>query len=684
MNTIDKQKQQQNAPHMIKDLIAGDNAVFDSPLFDGISAEDIQLALKVILDNPNLSDKQKQYYLENSWRIHYRGDAPPPTIEQFLTPKYLGDTANSLYPYIKQDLVNFWNPAKPYRHAVLAPFIGYGKSTQSVISNLFLVTHLILMRDPKKYFGKAPSTRITQVLISFSLEQANDLLLDPFKQILESTDKFEKCRTYDSLQKKNREQGVDKFFWTTSHPTAALTFSNGVNITLASNPSKLLGKNIIMGTMSEISFFVERGFSQEYVMRIFNDLKGRIYSRFKTQGGGWNYWARTILDSSPNDLENAIDNYVWNDARKDPTNYVVTGAMWDYKPEEFDLSKKFPIFKGNASRQPKIISEEQTDQYDTDEVIYVPEETRQRFEDDLIKSLKDLAGIPAGKQGKLIPNKEIIEEMFVPSLNNVYSYIEAPYYLPPEKLIWEAVWETFFIQHGSRYEFWRYPQAKRFISVDQSISGDTTGFGMCHKEVDASGKEIYVMDMTLAIVPNKSRINLDAIIEFILDLQRVGGMRIGAVSFDKFESESGKQKLMRHGIDVEHLSVDTSTGHYMGLIALMNTHRLKVGKNIFLKNNLKSLIMSKTKGGKPKVEHTFGALSEVEGATEDWNSSGFGLYAKDVSDTVAASVSLCQKHMANVTADIYLWSENENGISAGNSAKEYLHKKFGMKVKESA
>ena len=681
MNSIDKQKQQQNAPFMVKDLIAGDDAVFNSPLFDGISAEDIQLALDVILNNPNLSGREKKYYLENSWRIHYRGETPPPTIEDFLTTKYLGDTANSLYPYIRNDLINFWNPQAKYRHAVLAPFIGYGKSTQSVISNLFLATHLMLMRDPKKYFGKAPSTRITQVLISFSLDQANDLLLDPFKQILESTERFEKCRTYESLQKKNKEQGVDKFFWTTAHPTAALTFSNGVNITLASNPAKLLGKNIIMGTMSEISFFVERGFSQEYVMRIFNDLKGRIYSRFKTQNGQLNYWARTILDSSPNDLENAIDNYVWNDAKKDPTNYVVTGSMWDYKPDDFDLTKQFPIFKGDASRQPKIISEDQAKQFDPDEIIYAPEETRQRFEDDLIKSLKDLAGIPAGKQGKLIPNKEIIEEIFVDSLNNVYSYIEAPHYLPPERLIWNAVWEDFFIQHGDRYEFWRYPQTKRFVSVDQSISGDTTGLTVCHKEIDTSGNDVYVADMTLAIVPNKSRINLDSIVEFILDLQRIGGMRIGAVSFDRFESESGKQKLKRNGIEIESLSVDTSTGPYMGLIALMNTHRVKVGRNVFLKNNLKSLIMSKTKGGKPKVDHTFGTLSEVEGASADWNNSGFGLYAKDVSDTLAASISLCQKYMAGSTNDVYVW--NENSISSGGgSAMEHLHKKFGMKVKE--
>jgi hypothetical protein len=680
MNYIDKEKQIKNAPFMIKDLISGDDSVFESPLFADITAEEIQVAVGAIINNSHLTDSQKKFYLNNTWKIHYQGNKPPPTIEEFLTPYYLGDTANSLYPYIKQDLVNFWNPSKPYRNAILAPFIGYGKSTESVISNLFVSTHLMLMRDPKKYFFKAPTTRITQILISFNLDQANDLLLDPFKQILESTDKFEKCRTYDSLLKKNREQGVEKFFWTTSHPTAAITFSNGVNITLASNPSKLLGKNIIMGTMSEISFFIDRGFSQEFVMRIFNDLKNRIYSRFKTKDGKINYWARSILDSSPNDLENAIDRYIWGEAHKDSTNFIIKGSMWDFRPDEFDMSKLFPIFKGDASRQPKIVSTEQSNQYDSSEIIFVPEELKQRFEDDLVKSLKDLAGIPAGKQGKLIPNKEIIEEMFIPSLKNNYSYIEAPHYLPPEKLIWNSVWEIFFIQHGDRYEFWRYPQAVRFISLDQSITGDTTGFSMVHKETDSKGSEIFVVDMTLAVVPNKSRINLDSLVEFVLDLLRIGGIRIGAVSFDRFESESGKQKLLRHGIEVDSLSVDTSTGPYMGLVALMNTHRVKVGRNIFLKNNLKSLIMSKTKTGRPKVDHTFGVLSDVEGASDSWETSGFGLYAKDVSDTVAASISLCQKYTAAMSTNMFLWEENKGEILNGVSVKDHVYKKFGMNL----
>ena len=52
-----------------------------------------------------------------------------------------------------------------------------------------------------------------------------------------------------------------------------------------------------------------------------------------------------------------------------------------------------------------------------------------------------------------------------------------------------------------------------------------------------------------------------------------------------------------------------------------------------LKNNLKSLKMSKTKGGKPKVDHEFGKVENSLNANDDWETS-FGFQCKRLSASV--------------------------------------------------
>ena len=97
--------------------------------------------------------------------------------------------------------------------------------------------------------------------------------------------------------------------------------------------------------------------------------------------------------------------------------------MWEWQPVKFiNINATFPVFKGIVlTKQPKILLEEEINEYSPDEIVYPPEETRQLFEDDLIKSLKDIAGVPTGSADKLIQNKDRIEELFVPNLKNEYS-----------------------------------------------------------------------------------------------------------------------------------------------------------------------------------------------------------------------------------------------------------------------
>ena len=113
----------------------------------------------------------------------------------------------------------------------------------------------------------------------------------------------------------------------------------------------------------------------------------------------------------------------------------------------------------------------------------------------------------------------------------------------------------------------------------------------------------------------------------------------------------------------------------------MNTHHVKVGRNIFLKNNLKSLRLVVGEGQhKTKIDHTIGKMADVRKETKDWKTSMLGFYAKDVSDPVIAPIALAQIY-GKKAADIWQ-AATKNNIQIEKSMVEQIYKKFALRLKE--
>lgn len=106
------------------DLLSGDESVAN--ILGATEMSSIIKTLNKISADPSLSEKMRTQLLAESWRINYR--VKPPTIEEFLTPEWLGDMANSLFPHAKKILTEFWQPDSQYRHLVLASAVGLGKA----------------------------------------------------------------------------------------------------------------------------------------------------------------------------------------------------------------------------------------------------------------------------------------------------------------------------------------------------------------------------------------------------------------------------------------------------------------------------------------------------------------------------------------------------------------------------
>lgn len=663
-----------NSYFLIKDLIEGDEGIALMEEFENLGSKDILDALEKITTDSTLSTKQKYQILQESWRINYR--VKPPTIEEFLTPAWIGPTADALYPHVRKHLTEFWEPDSKYRHLVLASAIGTGKSYESALWSLFITTNLWAMRNPQRFFGLAQNSSMVQALISFTMEKASQLLLQPFIQILITAPKFKRVKQEEQLTK-HQMANPDKICWTTAGRVGSLQFYNDIHYIIASQPAQLLGLNMITAIMSEISFFVDKGFSPEYIWRIYQDSKGRVHSRF-----GDKFFSGTVLDSSPNDIElSPIDKYVFNgEAAKDKSNYIVTGSHWDFLPQKHPIWQKsgetFPVFRGSQGKPAIMLQPHDIPNYNKDEVYDVPIDLISKFEGNVIKSVKDFCGWPSGSIGALVKDDAILDKMFDNSLKNIYSCIYAPETMNSRHLLWDAIKDQFFVKFDKGYEFYRHPLEQRYLHIDQAETGDMVGIAMVHPETDKkSGEIVYVTDFTIVLSPEKGRINLDAIRYFVQDLRDLGNIHVGKVSFDQYQSSSTIQYLKSKDFIVERLSVDADIKPYFAYISLMSSGKIKCGRNIFLKNNIRSLQEIRTTRGKRKVDHTKGKNIYYDGG--DWKLSNMGKFAKDASDAHCGAVWNATHSFVGVPR--YVW---EDAVEKQVSRKETIKKKLFLDLEE--
>jgi len=185
---------------------------------------------------------------------------------------------------------------------------------------------------------------------------------------------------------------------------------------------------------------------------------------------------------------------------------------------------------------------------------------------------------------------------------------------------------------------------------------------------------IYVVDLIVPITPKGGRINLDAIRYFIEDLRDKGSMQLIYGSFDQFQSEATMQYLLRRGFEIEKLSVDREMDPYLNFVSIIESDRLRSGQSLHLKNNLKSLQITRRKDsdgkktGSQKIDHTNGEIV-LEGNT-NWDTSLIGVHAKDVSDAVCACCELLRKHDV---VPYEMWEPEKIHETTRNDAKEKIN-----------
>lgn len=562
----------------------------------------------------------------------------PPSPEEFLDHRngFISyHTEHGLYPYIKDAFLQAMSPKK--NHPVICVY-GSTRIGKSVLSRLFVLYTAVFvnyLRDPHLYFNINKMSKIGLWLLSFKEDKTKELLLDPLLILLSDSLKFKR----EHFEKEVYRKGVTKdgvIHFSEAGKFGSITFPH-LKIATGRDPSSIVGSDIIAGVISELTFFKKYapGFTDEMAKEVYDKLRHRISSTI----GESNFPCWTYIDTSANDADSPLEKYILKDIAENPKFFFRHYCLWEARSYLFpewnaDRSKTFPICVGDGSTPPKILeSQEDINNTPANLLLHVPIDLKEKFESDLVNQIRDTAGRPTTSESKYIQNEKLITDIFIPQLRNVIANIKCDSKDNPEGLIWNKIESDFFVKYHNKYIPLRAPKEGRYVGIDLAYSkkGDVIGLSIGHKEWSRVTKRVYyVSDMTFAISAGDNGINITAVALFIKDLVAKGCYSLVNCVFDTFQSESMAQLLQQNSIPYIKNSVDRTSEPYTNFYTYLVSGQIYSGKNIFLKNNLKSLYRVKDKNGTEKIDHSHGKLTyDYNG---NWQTSQCGIHAKDLTD----------------------------------------------------
>lgn len=680
---------------MEKDIITHDekdlnylNEIFESNIFSNAEIEELNSALKIILNDESLTDEKKKDLLDNSWKINDKFKCPTPT--EFLTEKWIGPMANDLYPHIKELFLNFFDPIINKNKLIMYSCTGYGKSTVLGLMKYYRALRTIAKRNPKQFLKLSESTRLTDISVSLNKSTAYDLVIKPMVTILETSPMCQKLRYERDMNNPQYTESGKILFCNTSQGNSIFRLGD-VYFDVASDPMDLVGRNIFSASATELAFLCEV-MPEERVMKITDEMITRVYNRF----GPNNPNTSIIIDSSPNSMEGKIDQWIAQHKNDYDTMYI-NAKKWEVQPWIFpvwqkDNSKTFPMFVGTSAQPPKVLKENEIELFDVTDVMYMPIDIKELALDNPSKILRDYGAHPtSGSDEKLIHNYDIIDKCFVPNLDNIYFYNYASSKEMPEGLLWKQVKHLFvYSGKGNSYKLKRAPHAERFVHIDLAEKHDMASISMVHLECDNKGNKIYVVDFTLPILCKKDdSINISAFRELVWDLRRYGNVNLKHVSYDQFQSSESRQILERLGFELTRISVDIHPDQYLNMVSYMQQERLKIGKNLLLKNNFKSLTLTThghhgdKENSKLTVGHIVGEYVDMN--NQDWENSKAGYFSKDCSDSLCGAIALCDMFGKLTTEYLYNYDEEKeieklNHKQTSEELVEELSSSLGYKL----
>lgn len=422
-----------------------------------------------------------------------------------------------------------------------------GKTTLAVWNTAYQLYLLSCLKDPHKLFKLDKSSEILIVFQSITADLARKLNYNRFKALIDQSPYFQTRFPYDRRVE------------------TELKYPNRIYVRpVSGEDTAAIGQNVIGGIIDEINYMAvtsnskkeEGGGTYDQAAKVYNSIARRRKSRFMTKG----QIAGLLCLVSSRKYPGQFTDRKEEEAKKDKTIYIYDKTIWQIKPKGTYGDKRFNVFIGDATRKPRILDDNEDPRKtykpaDQHLVRAIPVEFRGEFETDMVNALREVAGVATLASHPFILNTDAIEPCFDPKTKSIFK--ETICNFDDKKL------------HVLRKNIYA-PDIPRFIHLDLSLTGDSTGFAMgCiprFTTIDRGDvKEVHPVfriDGALAIeAPQGGEIIYWRIRKLIYALRDMG-YNIKWITFDTHQSTDSKQILAQNGFITGTQSVDTTNLPY--------------------------------------------------------------------------------------------------------------------------
>ncbi len=512
-------------------------------------------------------------------------------IETWLSEEfYSGPSAKQLYPYWKKAMIEVFNSPERVNEVIISGSIGTGKSTVACYMMIYRLYELSCYYPPQALYNLMTNTKILFAYFNITKDLAGQVGFAQIRDIIDTIPYFQ------TIFKRNDKKN-SQLEWEQSH----------IYMKPASSSNDVIGMNLISFFIDEANFFKGDGLqgtgnsindAQSRAQDLYNSVRARGKSRFVVNNEDFTF---NILVSSSM-YESSFTATRIREGQGNPHVKVFEPRIWEVKNTNTYSKNKFLVFSGNELIDPiicKTVSEvnyirahyklpesnaktpieaiKDIKDYDiTKRFIEVPDNFLSDFEANIIRSLQDIAGVPVAAMGKLFSNRDAYARAITEEVDP---------FIQDEIVISTNANTT--IQDFFRPE-WKPKDInkKRFIHIDQSISGDSTGVAQCYIDDVVFDKygipspKIHI-DWMMRINPPRPPYQIDlAKVRSVIQWEEQNfGISFGMISYDTFQSYEAVQELEKSGYNVVHRSVDRSDKEYLDLCELYYQGRIHHYRN---------------------------------------------------------------------------------------------------------
>lgn len=520
----------------------------------------------------------------------------PLGIEEFLAGPAAEISSTLRYAW-RKEILDYFTPGKPFSEVVFTGAAGTGKSTCANYMMLFVLYRVCLLRKPQAVFGIASEAPIFFMFLNATLEMAKDINLVPFVNVLANCGAFYRAKSAQDLQKYNG----DKIPFHYVDSDAVIRLRNNITVTVGSNLSHIIGKNILACINDEGNLNAADG------LKIYSEVGMRIESRFKSSS----FTFKALISSSTTDDSvvaeylDSVEKYVGKSIK------LCTYSRWEVFTADPYANGYFFCLGGSSVYPSRVLDTlEEGEMYlrgDLDlppmcEIIKIPIEHKALFEQDCEKMLQDIVGRATQTAEVPFPDLNRLEDSSLPKLINMSCSINKV-----RDLIHDIPKNVYRESYDGRKFLVRNPKEPRFIAIDKSLnSGSESAICVLHKERHPEDDSIlYVVDMLISIsTPDK--IDLEQLDNLIIDMIYEFNIPVDTLILDQWNNQATKQKFERLNV-AKNVIIHSTSRTIIPIRILSNLvaqDRIKVGKCKKLKDQMKNISLKKMRDGRISYKFT--------------------------------------------------------------------------------